>query len=545
MAAVSVDSANQKILGKYHLPKGAADSLTASLHLIQLSNSLIADGYLTASLDSVSIDSTTASGHYYVGPEYKWGNVSINTGQGEFNYLKPNQKIDYQTRFRGIIQKLNNEGYPFARVGFDSVNIVAGKINGVMTLERGPLINFDTIQVTPQSPARTKFLAKYLRIEAGRYYNERLLRQIPKRISNLSYYELASPISLLFHNNHAQVSFEVEKIRVNRFDGIIGVLPNAGSAGKTLVTGEVDLSLQNLFEAGYGFDINWRKMREESQSLNLNMLLPKVFNSPIDIIGSFHQLKEDTTFVNRDARVSGRVELAPGINFNVFVNFKNGGLLGETQELNESLSPFNADFNLNTYGIGLSVDELNQTDLFNSGFYVRGEFSLGNKKINRNPVFDDEVYESLELESAQYQFEGEFVGRKVIGKKLQFFERFTIGAIINDNIFKNDMFRLGGAQSLRGFNENFFFATNYALSRSELRFFYEESSFFFSFFDQAWVAFKQDNLVANDFPFGFGAGVQFGTPTGDFVFSYALGVSDDVSLQFNQSKIHFGIVSRF
>jgi len=51
--------------------------------------------------------------------------------------------------------------------------------------------------------------------------------------------------------------------------------------------------------------------------------------------------------------------------------------------------------------------------------------------------------------------------------------------------------------------------------------------------------------VPYDTPTGFGMGVSFTTPAGIFNFAYGLGTSKVQPLNVNQSKIHFGIVSKF
>ena len=107
------------------------------------------------------------------------------------------------------------------------------------------------------------------------------------------------------------------------------------------------------------------------------------------------------------------------------------------------------------------------------------------------------------------------------------------------------MFRLGGLNTIRGFNENQFFASNYILSNVELRIILESRSYLFLFSDQSYLVFDNGATRISDLPIGFGLGLQLGTKSGDFRFAYALGRSKDSSVNFNQSKIHFGIINRF
>ena len=56
------------------------------------------------------------------------------------------------------------------------------------------------------------------------------------------------------------------------------------------------------------------------------------------------------------------------------------------------------------------------------------------------------------------------------------------GSVMNKNLFTNDLFRLGGLNSLRGFNENFFFVSQYVLGNFEFRIQGSRETYFFGFF---------------------------------------------------------------
>src|SRR5690606_2752159 len=84
--------------------------------------------------------------------------------------------------------------------------------------------------------------------------------------------------------------------------------------------------------------------------------------------------------------------------------------------------------------------------------------------------------------------------------------RLLSGNIIGSNLFINDLFRLGGLNTLRGFNENFFFVSDYALANLELRITGGGETYFFVFYDQAVL---HNTLSGNtDYPLGSGVGMS-------------------------------------
>jgi len=126
------------------------------------------------------------------------------------------------------------------------------------------------------------------------------------------------------------------------------------------------------------------------------------------------------------------------------------------------------------------------------------------------------------------------------------FTRISGGDIVNkNNLFYNDLYRLGGLKTIRGFNENFFYASSYVLGNFEYRLFTDPTSYLFLFVDQAWMRNVLSPTIPYDTPTGFGLGASFTTPAGIFNFAYGLGNSRGQPVNVNQSKISFGVVSRF
>jgi hemolysin activation/secretion protein len=114
----------------------------------------------------------------------------------------------------------------------------------------------------------------------------------------------------------------------------------------------------------------------------------------------------------------------------------------------------------------------------------------------------------------------------------------------NENLFLNDLFRLGGLKSIRGFNENFFYARSYVYINIEQRLFFDQSSFLMIFVDGGTL---ENPYFAKtiDYPVSFGAGLNLETGSGIFRFIYGVGKSNLQPLEFSYSRIHFGYLARF
>ncbi len=165
--------------------------------------------------------------------------------------------------------------------------------------------------------------------------------------------------------------------------------------------------------------------------------------------------------------------------------------------------------------------------------------TLSNKAIN-NEVEGD----SISTDPIQYQ--------AVLNLKyfIPTFSKQTLGlfvqagAIFNDHLFQNEMFRLGGLKSIRGFNEESIYASQYGVGTLEYRYLYEKNANIRVFTD---LAFLKNQEVNSDFQFifGFGIGVSLETKAGIFNIDYAMGKRENEILQLSDAKVHIGYVNNF
>ncbi len=113
---------------------GITDSLSALVEIKLVKDQFLAEGFLTAGIDSIeSFDSDTVEVQIYVGPKFKWGvlrggNVAEETlskiGFREELYFEESLNANQiQRLFKKLLDEAENTGYPFAQVYLDSVQI--------------------------------------------------------------------------------------------------------------------------------------------------------------------------------------------------------------------------------------------------------------------------------------------------------------------------------------------------------------------------------------------------------------------------------------
>ena len=114
-----------------------------------------------------------------------------------------------------------------------------------------------------------------------------------------------------------------------------------------------------------------------------------------------------------------------------------------------------------------------------------------------------------------------------------------------DQLFLNDLFRLGGLNTIRGFNEMFFYASHYIIGTLEYRYLFENESQLVVFFDGSYLGFDINYESYKDYPIGAGAGISISTGAGLLNVIYAVGKSNDQPFNIRYSKIHIGYTGRF
>jgi outer membrane protein assembly factor BamA len=554
--SINSEPGSEGVINKYKLNKSFSDSIRMKSSIIELVQLLQGEGYLLSYLESLSIDQEQAIALIYVGSRFEWlalsgGNISPTLfrriGFRDRLYQeKPFRYSEVANVQKEILDYAEQNGFPFAKLRLDSLKIEDNKFSAAFNFEEGPLIKFDSIKVEGSAHINSKFLGKYLGIEMGEPYNQKSIDEISRNINNLPYVRLVSNPKLTFQNSEATLIINLEQRRINQIDGIIGFLPNASNDNNLMITGQLDMELYNPFGRGRNIGVHWQKLRENSQNLALKYAQPNIFNTPIDFDFDFSFLKEDTLFTDRNLRLKLDYRLSAESAFSSISDFKTTNLLETSIYKDNTSLPELIDFTFNSYGLRFEWHNLDDVFVPKKGAKFWFEGAAGNKKIIQNNGIPDHLYKDVELKSFQYTFN--LLAEKYwsLGKQLVLLNRFQGGQIVNDQLFKNDAYRLGGFNSIRGFNENEFYATTYSFLTTEARLFLDEFSYLSLFGDVAWLKSNYQGVDDSQIPFGIGAGISFSTNAGIFNFVYALGsAQNQKGLNLGQSKIHFGYISRF
>lgn len=511
-------------------------------------------GYLMSSIDSITVDSNYYAVYYKLGKTFKWSTLSNQNIDEEilskigfrdklYNNKPFNQK-QLGMLYEKVITHYENHGYPFASIKLDSISIKDNELKAQLYIEKNKLYKIDSVLIKGDATISNQYIKNYIGIKDGDLYSEQALRKISNKLKELPFVTEEQRWKMIFNEEESKLNLYLKKKQASRFDGVLGVLPD-DETGKLRLTGDVKLNLINSFRSGEKISFNWRAIQENTQDLKFDVVYPFLFNSPFGLDYNFKLYKRDTTFIDVGNKIGIRYLLKGNNYFSVFFHNKSSNLLSKTNLATLTVLPSYADVSTQLYGIGIYNENLDYSLNPRKGYRIDFNGSLGNKKIKKNPEIDESLYQNINLKTNIYNTElnGEFY--LPISKRSVIKFGTKNGYTFNENLFDNELLRIGGLLTLRGFDEESIFASLYSIETLEYRFILEQNSYLFAFFDGAYYeSDTYDDFVA-DRPFGFGAGMSFETKAGIFSISYAVGKQFDNPILFRSAKIHFGFVNFF
>ncbi len=540
--------AEKKIASKSYTSLKARDE--AAKGFIQ---ELHTKGYLEATVDSVR---KTVDSLVFVlrrGKQYRWlklSNGNINeealrsAGFKERHYK--NAKLQFAKVQRVLTNTqifYENNGYPLARVFLDSIEILGGEAQAKLCAQSGTLNTIDSLSWRGSAKISKVFLYNYLGIKPGDVYNEQAILQIEDRVKELPFITQTKPADVFLLESQSLIRLYLDNRKASSFSGLVGFLPNNEKDGKLLITGEGIVKLKNALGKGEAFDAEWKRLQAATQSISIRVSWPFLFNLPIGIDGTFNLYKRDTSFLNLQQSLGVQYIQKGNDYLKAFVEQRTSNRLGASQ--NVTLQPDYADVSSLSYGLEWNRSRLDYRYNPRKGVRILARSAAGTRKLNE--VDENQENPGAAQNSRFLQISGMLDADGFI----PMFRQATIniglnGAFIStERMFENELARIGGNSSLRGFDEESIFASTYLIGTLEYRYLLEQNSYLFLFGNGAWYENVAVNRNIRDWPYGFGAGLSFETKAGIFAISYALGSQFGNPIEFRSAKVHIGISSLF
>lgn len=524
--------------------------------LQQAQQTLIGAGYLLASVDSMVSDSLSKQFLVFVsvGEKFLW--AKLNPGNVDEGYLSKsgfreklfNKRIflprKVEVLLKEVLSQYENNGFPFAQISLVNTQINLHSIEAQLHIDKQKPVFVDTLVFHSDAKIADSYMYRYLGLKNGMAYSEQKFQTIDKNINDIPFLQSSRPAEVVFSNNKARIDVYFQKKNASSFNGLIGFLPDE-ETGEVTVSGDVKLNLINTFGKAERLKLNWRRLQTNTQELTLDLSIPYLFKTPLGVSGNFEIYRRDSTFNTVNVKGGIQYLFSRGNFLEGYLQNNQSNALTNANLDNVTNLPANSTVAVTSYGMRYVGDFLDYRFNPTKGISLESKVSVGDKKIQ--PPNDDftPLYDSLVLESEIYKARADISAYLPLIPRTTLKFRMQAGHIINDQLFTNELFRLGGINTLRGFDEEVIFASSFAIPSVEFRYLLERNSYLTAFFDYAWYQRITLSESVSDRPFGFGAGLAFETNAGIFSLFYALGKQFNNPIEFRSGKIHFGFTSLF
>jgi hypothetical protein len=470
-----------------------------------------------------TLGSKTAFIHIYLGKVKNSLNFSFKEAKNDTIVLPFIESEDF---LLSNLRKLEAKGYSLAKLQLTNVTKRKNYLLADLTvsLDKKRVINEIVINGYEKFPEG--FKKNLLRLYRNKTFSQESLQKISNNFNQYPFVKQTKYPEILFTKDSTKVFVYLEKAKSNTFDGFIGFSNDENK--KVIFNGYLDLVLNNALNTGEKLALYWKSDGKDQKTFNLNVELPYLFKSPIGLKAQLNIFKQDSIFQNTRTN----------IDLGYFFNYSNRLYLGyqsaESSDIQNTNTALLNDYNNRFLTANYEYFNFNSTDENKFLFPEKTLFSIKvgtgkrDSKFNSNPQF----FTSLNLSHNITLNTKNSINIKSQNYYLQ-----------SSNYIINELYRFGGINSIRGFNENSLQGNFFTSLLTEYRYVLSPSIYIHSIIDYGYFQDKTATSETNLLGLGFGFGLL--TKNGLLNFVYANGSTKEQAIKLSNSIVHISFKANF
>lgn len=461
---------------------------------------------------------------------------------------------------RGIerLQTLYSEhGYPKVEIAPQDFQFSSemGTVDFKLNIREGAPVRIGEVKVSGLEKTKTKVVLREIRVKPDQNFDQRDIDTSYRRLRNLGYFYQVNPNVLETGDTEDRINFHarVTEAKTGQLSGVIGYAPPDSDADAApQLTGVFEARETNLLGTGRQFNFYWKSGL--LKILRLGYAEPWIFGKPLTIGIEYGQLKEQRT--NREQLTAETVSEERSSNLSATTNF--GRVFEGTMTLgykqinvpdSATLPPPTVP-PLDIQSQTSLFPEPNPTTLTETDAYSGTKYSL-TLRLTRdtrdyflNPTRGRRDSIAFEVSRSDFRL------RKAWLSLQQYFPTWrkqTIAVELHGaaawgvNIPPTELFYLGGATTLRGYDEDWFSGPRRVYANLEYRFLVGPDSQIFVFTDLGSVTLIEKPSVFDKLRVGYGFGARLESRGGILRINYGLAAGDSLL----QGKIHVNLGAAF
>jgi hypothetical protein len=419
--------------------------------------------------------------------------------------------------------KLETNGYSLSKLKLENFRKIKNNLVAELVLETGNRRQLNDIVINGYDKFPEGHKKEIVRLHKNKTFNQENLKKIYSDFEKFRFVTQTKYPEILFTKDTTKIYVYLEKSKPNKFDGYIGF--SNDKKNNLTFNGYLDLLLVNIMNAGEEFSLYWKSDGGNQKIFNLGIEVPYVFKSPIGVKASLTIFKQDSIFQNTRT----------AIDFGYFFNYNSRLYLGyqsvESSDIqnknNAIISDYKNSFVTSNYEF---VDYKNSNFLFPEKSKISAKIGFGSRNSNLKSY--QQFFATIDLSHSLFLNEKNCINIKSRNYYLQ-----------SDQYIINELYRFGGINSIRGFNENSLQANVFSSLLTEYRYVLASSIYVHSIMDYGYYKDTVNSKSSTLLGLGFGFGLL--TKNGLFNIVYANGSAKDQAIKLSNSIVHISFKSNF
>jgi hemolysin activation/secretion protein len=527
------DSISKKAINTIKFKDNFKETNEIQVELDSILNQLEQKGIFTPLIELVCISENTYLYNITIGKVFNeislfFEDEEIRSFLESNNFSIKNDSITIpieQTKLflKSLIAHFEKKGYPFIEVKLLNQKIEHDQLVAFIHIKHPKKRTIDKIVIEGYPSFPISFIRHQTPLKIATIYNQEKINKTTLSIQKLSFVNQLKSPEILFTNDSTTVYLYLTKKKAHQFDGLIG-FNNTKNNSKLKLHGYVDIQLNNLFNKGEQLSLYWQNTSQKQTSFHLNTLVPYIFKSPISFEGSFMLHKQDSTFLTNSFDIGLLYQIDRHTIKTSAQTYSSNKLISTSNNLNIN------DYTKKMLGITYSFQIEKLDRFFPIEFESQLEVYTGLRKTDLETTSQQKV-----IFHSNYTWE--------INSRNYLFIQNQSSKITGKHFFGNELFLIGGTNTIRGFNENQLFSSAYSIFNIEYRLMTSVDSYLYSITDYGTSKNPIETTHLN--LLGLGLGYVFKVNSGFLNISYSIGKISNASFDFNQSKVHLKWVKNF
>ncbi len=476
---------------------------------------------------------------FSLGRQTKWIHIYIGTNRKAKPIAFPGEKTDTlilpfpetEAFMNRTLSLLERGGYSLAKLRLADIRRSGNVMTADLHIDIGKPRKVNDIVVNGYDKFPEGHKRQIKRLYRNKVFNKETLAKINADFAKFRFVNQTKYPEILFMEDTTKVYVYLEKSKPNRFDGFVGFSNDEDDDGKSKIrfNGYLDLLLVNAVNTGEQFTLYWKSDGKKQTTFNAGVELPYIFRSPLGLKASLNIFKQDSTYQNTKTAV------ALGYFFNYNTRLYLGYEATESSDIQNqnltSISDFKNSFVTATFEF---TDYKEDDFLFPEK--TKASFRTGIGSRNSKLQSDSQIFGELNVSHSIY-----------LNEKNSFNIRSQDFYLKSGDYIISELYRFGGINSIRGFNENSLQANLFTSLLTEYRYVFAPGLYLHTIADYGYYRdeTRTDSAGKSGDLLGIGFGFGLLTKNGLFNIVYANGTADGQPIKLSNSIVHISFKANF